>query len=257
METVRFNAANRPLPLDVANAMIRKYSPDARPISDSELGMFQRSLVHRSYASANATRVNAFAPEGCMLIAECSNERNEYLGDSVLALVVTSYLHERFPTQGEGFMTVMRTKIVNGIALADFARHLGLQRWLVVSKEVEEGKGRDAKDVLEDAFEAWLAAMYLTLGYDATRVWLVRFMETHVDFADTIVRQRDWKSALHTWFTATYRRAPEFRVIEQSPQFRVGVADATGSTVATGCGGTQKAAENDAARAALKYFGRL
>lgn len=260
-DPARFNLRNRPLTRGVVDAMLRQHYDEHRGILPSELEHFQRALVHRSYASPGAAKLNRLAPLGCMHVLARSNERDEWMGDAVIHMVVTSYLLERFEDQNEGFLTQMRTKIENGETLAGFARQLGLGPWLVLSKEVDDAGGRDAKAPLEDAFEAWMAAVYHTQGYDVARAWLVRFMETHVDFAATIVRKRDFKDMFCKYVHASQKGRAAFRELpaQDGPfPFRVSVADASGtSVVATGRGATLKDAENDAARAALRYYGRL
>ena len=262
-DPARFNPRNRPLTREAADGLLRAYYAEHRGILPGELEHFQRALVHRSYASPGAARLNRQAPPDCMRVLARSNERDEWMGDAVIHMVVTSYLLERFEDQNEGFLTQMRTKIENGETLAGFARQLGLGPWLVLSREVEDAGGRDGKAPLEDAFEAWMAAVYHTQGYDVARAWLVRFMETHVDFAATIVRQKDFKDMFCKYVHASQKggRAvfQEMSAQDAGPfPFRVSVADASGSgVVATGRGATLKDAENDAARAALKYYGRL
>ena len=96
-----------------------------------------------------------------MPLQENSNERLEFLGDSILNLTVARYVFDRYPDDNEGFLTNMRTKLVNGKMLAFLGEKIGLQNHVVISKQIESNRGRSNKNVLEDAFEALIGAIFL------------------------------------------------------------------------------------------------
>ena len=99
--------------------------------------------------------------EGCIALQPYSNERLEYLGDSVLGGIVSSYLFHRYKTMNEGFLTKLKTKLVRTRMLAAFSRYLGLGKYLLISKHVEEVcDGRKNDRILEDLFEAFLGALF-------------------------------------------------------------------------------------------------
>jgi ribonuclease-3 len=228
-----------PLSEIVINSWLKRYGCNLVPTND-QVSTFQRSVIHRS------TRGKA------------NNERLEFLGDAVLGLIVAAYLHERFPDQREGFMTKMRTKLVNGVSLASYARGLGMMDYVMMSKERDETGGRHATAVLEDAFEAWLGAMFICFGFDATQSWLVKFLEAHVDFCDTIVEERDYKDRLVKHFLASYKCLPKFVPIDTKNSgigYRMSVLDSQGRVIGTGGGPTVKVAEAMAAKCALRYYG--
>ena len=259
-ELRRYNPENRVLDADVVTRWLNKYGVEKAP-TQAEMRVYQSALIHRSYSSKNARKKS---PDGCMPIQKDSNERLEFLGDSVLALAVVSYLYERFPDQNEGFMTRMRTKLVNGVAVSNFARHLGMQDWVCVSKEIEAGVGTDNKAILEDAFEAWLGALYINCGFDAAKRWLINFLEAHIDFCDLILQRRDYKDQLFKYFHSMYKTHPVIKIAEAGATaaggtagFAATVVDRTGNDVAYGTGKTQKDAENRASKNALKYYGLM
>ncbi len=207
---------------------------ESQPQITSWLAVFRRALTHRS-----ADR-------------KASNERLEFLGDAVLQLGVVSYLYERFPDQDEGFMTRMRTRLVNGEMVGTYARHLGMEPWLRV-RSGHEGR-RQATNVLEDAFEAWLGALYENHGFDAAKRWLVNFIERHVDMADLIVQRRDYKTRLYRYFASVYRCEPAMERVRGAEGHRTTLKDAEGRQVAQGWGATSKQADENACRAALQYY---
>jgi ribonuclease-3 len=256
-ETSRFNYNNRVIKNEVVKEWIHKYGIEHDP-SDEDMKIFRQSLIHRSYSTPSANRINNTCPEKCLPIQLKSNERLEFLGDSVLGLVVVSYLYERFPGQDEGFLTKMKTKLVNGISVSGYSRHLGIAKWLCLSKEKESDVGRDHRASLEDAFEAFLGALFIVCGFDKTRTWMINFMEKHIDFCDLIMQKRDYKDQLVKHFQAVHKCLPIFQKQPSkigSNDIHISVMDKNGSIVSTARGTTTKEAESKASKNALKYYG--
>lgn len=254
-----YNAANAPPSRADVDGLLGAHAPGARC---RDLGIYLKAMTHRSYCTRRNESFlsgNALCPPGCVPLQRDSNERLEFLGDAVLYLATSSYLLERYPGCDEGFLTRMRTKLVCGTMLATLAQAAGLQRWVILSRQLEEAGGREQRAVLEDAFEAFLGALYLDLGYDAARAWLVAFMEAHLDFAQLVNAQNSPKDVLNRYMRRNHGALPTFEEAAAAP----GAAGAQaavvvrhrGAVVATGRGETRREAEDAAARAALAYFG--
>ena len=90
-----------------------------------------------------------------------SNERLEFLGDAVLGFVVAEHLYRHFPEETEGFLTQLRAKLVNGLALADYAESISLGAFILMSENMVQTEGRQNQTILADAFEAVIGALYL------------------------------------------------------------------------------------------------
>lgn len=263
---MRFNRCNKPLSTAMVQHWLSAHGVAAK-VSDAELRTFQLALTHRSYGLSScltASAHNRACPEGCVPIGAGSLERLEFLGDAVLQLAITSYIFDRYDDQNESFLTRLRTKLVNGATCALFARHMGLGEWILLSGDVEANTGRDHDTTLEDAFEAWLGAIFKVYGFDAASKWMTSFLETHVDFPALITERRDHKDLLHKHFQAVHGCSPVFRhnpkVAPQGPpgaakSVSVSVLDKRGGVLATSTGTTVKDAEHAAARKALKYLG--
>ena len=114
----------------------------------TDKSLYIQALVHRSYLEGN----NEFG---------ISNERLEFLGDSVLNLVVAEFLYSSFPEQDEGFLTKARAKVVNRTALANAANVIRLNEFILIGKNLSQSFKSGAKTVLSDAFEALIGAIYL------------------------------------------------------------------------------------------------
>jgi ribonuclease III len=228
----------------------------------SDFCLYQNAFVHKSYCTRkneNAITGNMLCPEGVIPLQECSNERLEFLGDSVLNISVASYLYERFPSENEGFLTRMRTKLVNGKMLARLCKYVGLEKHILLSRQIEESEGRFNSNILEDAFEAFLGAIYLDLGFQAACDWIMQVIEMHIDFTDLIVLNNNYKDQFFKLFQQIHGYIPKFYEmnVETNPKngsktFVVCIKDNGGCVLSIGKGGNKKEAENEASKKALE-----
>ena len=138
---------------------------------------YQRALVHKSIQKS----VKKMPPGRVKPYLLKSNETLEFLGDAVLGLVIAEYLFKNFPKENEGFLTRIRTKLVKGKTLANFAQQLHLGPFILMSRHVINIDGRKNKRILEDAFEAFVGAIYLDLGIDFARAFVLRMVQKHIE----------------------------------------------------------------------------
>ena len=179
-----------------------------------------------------------------------SNERLEFLGDSVLGAVVTAYITERYPDSSEGFLTNLRSQLVRGSTLATIARKLDVAPMVVLAADMEAV--RDADNVLEDAFEALVGAVFTDRGFEATRAWLVGVYEKHVDMARIIDSEFTPRDRL----AAVLRRRGEALDVESdriADGFRA-IVKAGGHVLAVGEADARKTAVDEACKSALRYL---
>ena len=138
----RYNPKNVMLQPEDLRDLLTRFGVDA-PYTD--INIYRRAFVNRSYCTKkneNYVNGNVRCPPGCLPLQEESNERLEYLGDAILNKTIAMYIFHRFPKDNEGFLTVMRTKLVNGVQLAKFAKDLGMDRFVIISAQLEESGGR-------------------------------------------------------------------------------------------------------------------
>jgi ribonuclease-3 len=221
---------------------------------------FVKAFVHRSYCtrkSENFVTGNEKRPATCLPLQEESNERLELLGDAVLSLIVAEYLFVRYKNENEGFLTRMRSKIVNGSNLSAMALSLNLNTFTVISKSVEENEGRTSKRVMEDCFEAFMGAMYLTLQYDFCYTWFVAFVEDTLDLSDMVVNQKNNKEVLMAHFRQVYGAVPTFVLynVDGGKIVHCKIKNLKNVHIGSGQGTSKKTAEEEASRIALLYLG--
>lgn len=185
-----------------------------------------------------------------------SNERLEFLGDSVLGLVITHELIQRQQTLQEGDLSKIRAALVNEKSLFQLARDLGLGEYLYLSWGEEKGRGRTKPSVLADAVEALIGALYLDGGLSTARYYILKWF--HLAFKKPLASylERDYKTALQELTQSWFKQAPDYHVVQQQgPQhaatFYVEVCF-NDIKLGTGEGHSKKAASQLAAQQALQ-----
>jgi ribonuclease-3 len=208
---------------------------------DAEL--LERSLTHRSYAYENGGLP--------------TNERLEFLGDSVLSLVVTTELYQRHPDLPEGQLAKQRASVVNQRALADVARSLGsdgVGPYLLLGRGEDTTGGRDKPSILADTLEAIIGAIYLSSGLDVAGTFIHREFDPLLDIAADRGAGLDWKTSLQERSAALSLGPPEYTVEQFGPDHAkrfVARAVVAGDVLGEGRGGSKKEAEQHAAAQAF------
>jgi len=165
--------------------------------------MLQLALTHRSFA---------YEQGGLP-----TNERLEFLGDSVLGIVVTETLYNRFPDLPEGQLAKLRAAIVNANALAEVARTLELGQFLRLGRGENASGGRDKSSILADTVEAVIGATYLDTDLDTCRGFVLRLVAPLMEAAAHLGAGLDWKTSLQELASAKELGVPEYVIAESGP----------------------------------------
>ena len=209
-----------------------------------DASLLRQALTHRSYLGANGSDLRT------------SNERMEFLGDSVLELVVNEYLYGHYRDLQEGELTKMKSLLVSRNILSNQAREMDLGRFLLLSDAERDSGGRHRASILADAFEAVVGSIYLDQGLPAAREFLSRRLLFR---AEQILGNREftnYKSLLQEYVQAEFKTYPRYRISAQSGPdhkklFTVDVS-VRGKKLGEGCGSNKKRAEQAAAKNALE-----
>ena len=184
-----------------------------------------------------------------------TNQRLEFLGDAVLQLVLTRELYEKFPAFGEGPLTKARAKLVNRRTLAERARHLGLGQHLILSRGEELHGGRDRSSALADTYESLLGAILLDGGFDAAHDFILRHFQAAFGGLSVIPILENPKGELQELLQSDSAEAPHYNVVSATGPDHDRIFECTvhhgGVELARGQGKSKKAAESEAALAAL------
>lgn len=260
-----YNPINILLQTSNVKELLHQYGVD---ITVNDVNIYRTALVHKSYCTRkneNFLNGNTTCPFDCLPLQEESNERLEFLGDAVINLIVAKYLFQRYPDENEGFLTKLRTKLVNGTMLAQFCETLNLPRYVLISKQIEENNGRRNKKILEDCFEAFIGALFLDSGdadnFKNCETWFINLIEENIDFSELIASNNNYKDMLLKYMQHNFNFVPKFCEISSDNTnngkvYVVCIKDKNDVVLSTGSGATKKSAENDAARAALQYYGQ-
>jgi ribonuclease-3 len=205
--------------------------------------LLELALTHRSFAyETGATQ---------------TNERLEFLGDSVLGLVVTEELYRRYPDLDESRLSPLRSGVVNMRALADIARNLELGAAMLLGKGEENTGGRDKNSLLADALEAIIGAIYMEHGFSKTAHVVLTLIESTLENAVAKGAGLDGKTALQELLASQGKGAPEYVVTETGPDHDksfTAFAMVGGEALAEGHGKSKREAEQIAARIAFEHL---
>lgn len=231
----------------------------------NNINIFRNAFVHKSYCTmknSDFENGNKNCPVDCLPLQEMSYERQEFLGDAILGAVIASYMYKRYPDQSEGFLSKMRTKIVNGKMLGFLAESIGFTKFAIISKQVEEANGRNNYKIMEDIFEAFIGALYQDSNHDfkIVETYIICVIETFIDMTSLIVKNTNYKDMLITHMQNRYQDIPRFFEInvtnkDNIKQFTYNVKDRDNNILGTGIGNSKRDAENACSLNALKYYG--
>ncbi|AXU12412.1 ribonuclease III [Streptomyces clavuligerus] len=206
-----------------------------------ESALLVRALTHRSYAYENGGLP--------------TNERLEFLGDSVLGLVVTDTLYRTHPDLPEGQLAKLRAAVVNSRALAEVGRGLELGAFIRLGRGEEGTGGRDKASILADTLEAVIGAVYLDQGLDAASELVHRLFDPLIEKSSNLGAGLDWKTSLQELTASEGLGVPEYLVTETGPDHEktfTAAARVGGVSYGTGTGRSKKEAEQQAAESAWR-----
>jgi len=205
--------------------------------------ILNQALVHRSYLNEHGHELS-------------DNERLEYLGDSVLGLVVNEYLFKRFEDYNEGELAKIKSVVVSENILSEAALELGIGPFLLMGRGEETTGGRERASILANALEAIIGAYYLDSGFKDLRRFVLGFLKKHIERINSMTYQRDPKTALQEYVQKKYKARPVYEVVaeigpDHNKEFSVRLL-INGSEIITGAGASKRKAEMAAAASALR-----
>jgi ribonuclease-3 len=214
-------------------------------VNFTDKALLRQAFVHRSYLNENPD-----FPGG-------HNERLEFLGDAVLELIVTEYLYKTYPNP-EGELTNWRSALVKGETLSEVADDLQMEPYLHLSRGEAKGNGRSRQLILANAFEALIGALYLDQGYDITKSFIHRILIGRLEGIIATGAHIDAKSKFQEVAQERHGITPNYEVLSESgpdhdKEFTVGVYLGK-KKIGVGEGASKQAAQQEAAKAALKVL---
>lgn len=212
-----------------------------------DISLLKNALTHSSYANEVRKGIT-------------SNERLEFLGDSVLSVVVSNYIYKNFKNLPEGDLTKLRASLVCEKALCSFSREIDLGKYLFLGKGEDKGGGRERDSILADAFEAVIAAIYLDGGMEAAEKHIMRFVLPEIEHTQDD-GFKDYKTALQEIIQRNPEESVSYILTDETgpdhnKSFTVEV-HLNSNVIGSGTAKSKKRAEQMAAKQALELMGEV
>ncbi len=212
------------------------------PLGDGQF--LNEALTHKSYAHERK------------MTSSYNNEKLEFLGDSVLGLVISQHVFETYPGVTEGGLSKVKSVVVSAQVLSEKAKNLNLGEYILLGKGEEKSGGRTRPALLADALEAVIGAVYLVGGLSAAMKLVLGFLREDVDNVFSGRIEKDYKTLLQEYFQKTQKLAPRYDIVKEwGPDHNRNFEAACqiqGKILATGVGKNKKEAEQLAAQAAIQ-----
>ena len=260
------NEKNKLITEEIIINILQKYGFKYKP---KNITNFQRAMIHKSYLHINSCtdkllknlkNVSKIEKEVLAIpLQDFSYERLQFLGDSVIHLIIAMYLFTRYPNEDEGFMTKLRTKLENGDTLSILSKKLELNEYMIIARNIEQLGGRyNNVTILEDIFESFIGALYLEAGFELCKTFIINIIEKEIDITDMIYIENNYKDMLMQHFHTLKWKDPIYhhhQTIEEGTikKFIILVKrKETDEVLGKGCGTSKKQAEKNAAKNILK-----
>jgi dsRNA-specific ribonuclease len=278
------NEKNKYITKSYIENILKKYGIEHKV---KNLSKFQIAMTHNSYMirDLKQDRITKLIKEKdlepipkdkiktAIPLQKESYERLEFLGDSVIHLILANYLTDRFPDQQEGFLTKLRTKIENGQVLSKFSKNLGLHEYMLIGRNLEIIGGRENNiSATEDIFEAFIGALFedSNSNYNMCYKFVINILEQVVDISTIIHVETNFKDLLLQYYHQMRWPDPEYGYISSiedgnKKYFTMYVkgiiknkyGDNEWNKVGEGTGTSKKKGEQEAAKNALIKFGQI
>lgn len=226
----------------------------------NNIKLYQEAFIHSSYNFLEDYK-EFEKPENCLPLQEKSYETLEFLGDSLLGCMTAEYLFLRFEGEDEGFMTKIKTRIVNGEQLCYLATQLGMNNHLIISKHIEENcDGRSNQHILEDVLEAFIGALYMDCqDFKIIQEFIFNLIECHLDLPEIILNDTNFKDQILRYFQHNFKLYPKYKHISKEEDDKEFTCELLkeGIVISSGKGKTKKKAEQNASYNALVHFNVL
>ncbi|MCL5069327.1 MAG: ribonuclease III [Actinobacteria bacterium] len=217
-------------------------------IDPGDLKIYIESLTHRSFAR----EIN---------IKSRGNEQLEFLGDSVLSFIITSYLYKNFGYFPEGRLAKIRSLLISGKNLGDIAKKIRLDKQILLSENEESSKGRGKESILADSLEAFIGALYIDKGINFVSQWFLSKFEDTIEEKTNDPKISDYKTYLQEIIQADYNKLVKYDIEKsEGPDHNkifYSIAILDDKIIGKGSGKSKKDSEQESAKNALKILYNL
>ena len=232
---------------------------------------FQTAMIHKSYLKniqlndktlkglKEIEPINNKFIKKCIKLQDKCYETLEFLGDAVIHHVFADYLYKRYEGKDQGFLTILRIKLEKGSTLNYLARILGLDKFVIIARNIELAGGRNNNmAILEDVFEAFIGALSLEMSFENCEKFLEKLIDSNIDFATLINSDDNYKESLMQFYhDLGYKTTPYYDLLtefdeNQKRKFKMGAYSPDGKLIGVGTGSSKSIGAKYAAKNALE-----
>ena len=272
------NEKNIPITKEFIEGIFKKYSFSHKV---KNLDQFQLAMIHISYLTRttitdktasllkDVTPISKADRKNAMPLQEKCYGRLEYLGDAVMHCALAEYLFDRYKTEDEGFLTRLRIKFENNEMLSKLSKIIGLDKYAVIARNIEQSNGRkEYVGLTEDIFEAFIGALSLEVSYEKCKEFIISIVEKEIDMSELISLNDNYKERLMQYFHQMKWGDPTYdedmsqqktikRGCQEIRSFTTKVKKSTGEVIGKGVGNSKAKSQKLAAYHALINLGAM
>jgi len=232
---------------------------------------FQTAMIHKSYLKSiqlndkiikgliEVEPIDSKLIKKCIPLQDKCYETLEFLGDAVIHHVFADYLYRRYEGKDQGFLTILRIKLEKGSTLNYLARIIGLDRFVIIARNIELAGGRNNNAaILEDVFEAFIGALSLETTFENCKTFLEKLIDSNIDFASLINSDDNYKESLMQFYhDQGFKTTPHYELLtefeeNQKRKFKMGAYSPDGKLIGVGTGSSKSIGAKYAAKNALE-----
>lgn len=210
-----FNPNNKLMKKTTIQNILQSYNVYLPPDRNMTIKIFYEAMTHKSYLKRkNLTEKDKKSKEDSVPLQSKSNERLQFLGDSIIHFVIGEHLYQTYKTRDEGFMTRLRCKLENRDSLFYLSKQSGIDRYLLLSQTIDVLHGRNNVNIIRGGLEAFVGAIYLELGLKITREFVLSVIRTELDIDKIAESETNYKEIISQLFINNKLGYPVYEIIK-------------------------------------------
>lgn len=211
-----YNPNNKLMKKENVKEILSTYNIIISKNAQLNIRLFYEAMTHRSYLERkNLTPDDKIASKNAVKLQKKSNERLQFMGDSVIHFVIGEYLYHKYPKNDEGFLTRLRCKLENRDSLFYLAKQTDIGSYLLVSQNIEVLHGRNNTNIIGGGFEAFVGALYLELGLATTKGFILEVLRIELDIEKIAENETNYKDLVLQLYNKNHWGRPQYKIIKE------------------------------------------
>jgi len=191
---------------------------DVRVNRPNSIKLFHEAMTHRSYLNKKKIKKEKTLSQHCVKLQSKSNERLQFLGDSIIHLIIGDFLYNKYKKEKEGFLTQVRCKLENRDTLFFLAKQCGIDKYILTSKNIELIHKRNNVNINSRGFEAFIGALYLNYNINIVSTYLLKIINRELNINKIIEEELNYKDLIQQFYISQGWGFPQYKVLKESGQ---------------------------------------